>query len=187
MRETLGTNANNDGVGAPFYVGDGQNRRGWVHIADVAALYLALVEAAVRGQDDVGWGRDVSFFPSSALFFFYLFLLIQSKGYYHAATQEASQLELAQAVARVLHARGLVRTAEPERVELERVDGMMRALGYPGVARYMFASNARSGADRARAVLGWEGRAPGLWEVVEGDVGDAVEAMGDRAYYRITE
>ncbi|KAL0261137.1 hypothetical protein SLS55_004833 [Diplodia seriata] len=82
-------------------------------------------------------------------------------GYYHATTQETSQLELAQAVGRILYEKGLVGKKEPVQVPLERVDGMMSALG-------------------AKAVLGWEPKAPSIWDILEQDVTDAVETLGSK-------
>ncbi|EOD47105.1 putative nucleoside-diphosphate-sugar epimerase protein [Neofusicoccum parvum UCRNP2] len=164
VREVLG-GPGEEGVGAAFYVGEGANSRGWVGLEDVARLYLLLVEAAAeRGGDGAGWGRE---------------------GYYHAASQEATQLELAEAVGRILYEKGLIREKEPKQVPLERVDRMIAALGVPLIARYLFASNARSSAERSRKMLGWEPKAPSLWEVLEQDVMDAVEAMGDKAYFRL--
>lgn len=36
-------------IGAPFYVNEGSNARGWVHIDDLTSTYLALIEAAAGG------------------------------------------------------------------------------------------------------------------------------------------
>ena len=48
-------------IGAPFYLKDGSNTRGWVHIDDLMDVYVDLVEAAVVGGGrSVTWGKDVS-------------------------------------------------------------------------------------------------------------------------------
>ncbi|OJD38682.1 nucleoside-diphosphate-sugar epimerase [Diplodia corticola] len=152
-----------EGVGAAFFVGEGQNRRGWVHLLDLMGLYLRLVEKAVEDGEGGGdgpteaWGRE---------------------GYYHATTQETSQFELAQAVGRILYEKGLIGEKEPKQVPLDRVDGMLKSVGVPLVGRYMFASNARSAAVRAKDVLGWEPKAPSIWDVLEQDVDDAVKSLG---------
>lgn len=102
------------------------------------------------------------------------------QGYYHATTQETTQLELAQAVGRILYQKGLIKEKEPKQVPLERVDGMMSSFGFPLLGRYMFASNARTVAMRAKDVLGWEPKAPSIWDVLDQDVTDAVEALGSK-------
>lgn len=47
-------------AGAPFFMNEGSNTRGWVHISDVTKLYLLLIEAAVSGGGSVTWGKEVS-------------------------------------------------------------------------------------------------------------------------------
>ena len=47
--------------GKAFYVGDGGNRRSWVHVEDLMRVYLGLVEAAVEGGGGADWGREVRF------------------------------------------------------------------------------------------------------------------------------
>lgn len=162
VREIVGT-GEEKGTGAAFYVGEGGNRRGWVHLEDVVDVYLRLVESAVAGKKE-GWGRD---------------------GYYHTTTQEYSQLEVAEAVGKILYQKGLIKDKEPKQISLEQVDNTLSALGYPLIGRYLFASNARTSAKRAKEVLGWDPKAPSLWEVLEQDIDDAIESMGDRAYWRL--
>jgi len=47
-------------LGSAFFIGKGENVRSIVHIRDVAALYLLLVEDALEGGKKAGWGKDVS-------------------------------------------------------------------------------------------------------------------------------
>lgn len=47
-------------VGAPFYLNEGSNIRGWVHIDDFTRIYVSLVEAAAAGGGNVTWGKEVS-------------------------------------------------------------------------------------------------------------------------------
>ncbi|EKG19162.1 NAD-dependent epimerase/dehydratase [Macrophomina phaseolina MS6] len=162
VREVLGT-GEEEGVGAAFFVGQGGNRRGWVHLEDVVDAYLRLVERAAEGCEE-GWGKE---------------------GYYHITSQEYSQFEVAEAVGRILHKKGLIKEKNPKQVPLEQVDKMLAPLGFPLIARYLFASNARTVAKRTRALLGWEPKAPSLWEALEQDIDDAINAMGDRAYFRL--
>lgn len=43
-----------------FYIKSGGNTRSWVHIDDLASLYVRLVEAAAAGGGEADWGREVS-------------------------------------------------------------------------------------------------------------------------------
>jgi nucleoside-diphosphate-sugar epimerase len=45
---------------APFYLNEGTNVRGWVHIDDLIQIYVRLVEAAAAGGGSVSWGLNVS-------------------------------------------------------------------------------------------------------------------------------
>jgi nucleoside-diphosphate-sugar epimerase len=47
-------------IGAPFYLNEGSNIRGWVHIDDFTRIYVSLVEAAAAGGGHVTWGKEVS-------------------------------------------------------------------------------------------------------------------------------
>ena len=46
--------------GAPFYTQSGSNQRSWVHIDDLMKIYLALVEAAIKGGGTAVWGKEVT-------------------------------------------------------------------------------------------------------------------------------
>ena len=47
---------------------------------------------------------------------------------------------------------------------------MMESSHYPGIGRYMFAANSRSKAERASKLLGYEPKAPSIWETMEADL-----------------
>lgn len=47
-------------LGYSFYALTGANRRSWIHVDDVANVYLKLVEAAVAGGGNAVWGKEVS-------------------------------------------------------------------------------------------------------------------------------
>lgn len=49
-------------LNAPFYLNEGSNVRGWVHIDDFTQIYVSLVEAALAGGGPVTWGKQVSSF-----------------------------------------------------------------------------------------------------------------------------
>lgn len=54
-------------VGSSFYVGEGANTKGWVHVQDLMKVYLGLVEDAAKGGKNADWGEEVRrscFFPA---------------------------------------------------------------------------------------------------------------------------
>ncbi|KAH7093607.1 NAD(P)-binding protein [Paraphoma chrysanthemicola] len=141
-------------LGAAFYVREGTNTRSWVHIQDLTRLYLRVVETAVSTISN----------PSSAGKYF------NENGYYFASTQEHTQIALARAVGAVLHKHGVIEKPEPRAIGLEEVDGMLKAVLWPDLARYLFASNSRTRAERAGREWGWKGEEEGLLEAVEKDI-----------------
>jgi nucleoside-diphosphate-sugar epimerase len=143
--------------GKAFYYGDGNNTRSWVHIDDLMKLYLHVVEAAASPEKH----------PREEYF--------NQNGYYFAGTQEHSQLELARATAEILHKNGVIGNSEVEEVGLDRIDGMVNLFGFETLGRYLFASNSRTKAERGEKLFGYQGEAPGLMEVLEQDVMDAVK------------
>jgi nucleoside-diphosphate-sugar epimerase len=150
---------NGTGVGKPFYHGAGTNTRSWVHISDLMRLYLRVVETAASN-------------PSQPDQYF------NKNGYYFAATQEWSQLELARATGAVLHKQGVIADPEPVEVGLKELDGLANLPGFPLLGRYLFASNSRTRAERAEGLWGYKGEAPSLMDVLESDILDAVRGGG---------
>ncbi|WPH00457.1 NAD(P)-binding protein [Acrodontium crateriforme] len=140
-------------VGRPFYAGDGTNTRSWVHIEDLMVIYLKLVEAAVNGGKGADWGRD---------------------GYYFAATQEASQVDIAKAAGKILKATGVLSDAEPCKIADQEVDTMLDSWSIPHLGTYMFAANSRTRAHRAAKLFGYEGKSLSLWEAMEADLSACV-------------
>ncbi|KAF2088955.1 NAD(P)-binding protein [Saccharata proteae CBS 121410] len=145
-------------IGRPFYAGDGGNARSWVHVEDLMVVYLSLVEAAAAGGGGAGWGRD---------------------GYYFAASQEASQIDVSRAAGKLLKAKGIIPDSEPVQLPTKQIDAMMASMGIPLIGRYMFASNSRTRSDRARKVLGYEPAAPSLFDTLEADIDDAIASLRD--------
>jgi hypothetical protein len=139
--------------GKVFYYGEGTNTRSWVHIDDLMEVYLKVIEAAVSG-DAVDYFGD--------------------NGYHFAATQEHSHLDVANAVGRILLEQGVIEDPKPAPISLEQLDSMLNPSRYERLARYMFASNSRTRAERAERLYGYKGEAPGLLECLEDDVLDAV-------------
>ncbi|KAF2999397.1 hypothetical protein E8E13_006779 [Curvularia kusanoi] len=145
-------------LGHVFYVNEGTNTRSWVHVDDLMRVYLRVVEAAAEGDADV----VQQYFGGN--------------GYHFAGTQEHSHMEVAREVGRVLAERGVLGSSEPVRIGLEELDGMANLPAFPRLARYLYASNSRTRADRAQTLWGYKGEAKGLLECVEEDV---LAALGE--------
>ncbi|KAG9202653.1 hypothetical protein G6514_004145 [Epicoccum nigrum] len=146
--------------GHVFHVNEGANARSWVHIDDLMRVYTKVVEAAAsRDADTVQ-----QYFGEN--------------GYHFAGTQEHSHMQLARKVGEVLAQRAVIASPEPVKIGLEEVDKIVYWPQFPALARYLYASNSRTSADRARELWGYEGRAEGLLESVKGDVLAALEASG---------
>ncbi|KAF1941140.1 NAD(P)-binding protein [Clathrospora elynae] len=140
--------------GKVFYHGEGTNARSWVHIDDLMKVYLHVVEAAASN--------------SNAEKYF------NGNGYYFAGTQEHSQLDVAKEAGKILHKHGVIKDAEPVQVSLEQLDSMASFPGFEKLARYLFASNSRTRAERAEKLFAYKGEAPGLLENLEADIMDAI-------------
>ncbi|KAG9185629.1 hypothetical protein G6011_06960 [Alternaria panax] len=135
-----------------FYLNQGTNTRSWVHIDDLTRLYLHVVEAAASNSKDA----------------------FNENGYYFASTQEHSQFDVAKTTGEILHRHGVIKDPEPVQISLGELDAMANIPRFPRLARYLFASNSRTRAERAEKTWGYEGVAPGLMECLEADILDAV-------------
>ena len=138
-----------------FYHAEGTNTRSWVHIDDLMRLYMRVVGAAVAGKETERY--------------------FNANGYYFASTQEHSQLEFAKVTGDILKRHGLIEDAEPVQITLEQLDSMANLPGFPKLARYLFASNSRTRAERAEKLFRYKGEAPDLLQCLEADVLDAVQ------------
>ncbi|KAK7431306.1 hypothetical protein QQZ08_002077 [Neonectria magnoliae] len=115
--------------GKAVKVGEGQSRWGNVHVRDVGKLVSALAEAGAKEkQDEALWGEN---------------------GIYLAGIGELTWEEIAQKIANEAHAKGLIATAEVERLDKPESDAVLPA------ADVLFGSNARSTARRGVELLGW--------------------------------
>ena len=155
-------------VGSPFYAGDGANTRSWVHIEDLMTVYLKLVEAAVAGGEGAEWGRevDIAFYLATNLLD-----LTTCQGYYFTSSQEASQIDIARAVGKILKAHGRIDDAEPKQLPLDTVKAMLsEQYRVEDIGAYMFAANSRTRAHRATKLFGYEPKGPRLWDTIEADL-----------------
>lgn len=135
--------------GKVFFYGEGTNARSWVHIDDIMKVYLNVVEAAVSGNSTDHFNGN---------------------GYHFAGTQEHSQLDVAKVTGRVLHEKGIIADPKPVQISLEQLDTMVNIPGFPKLARYLFASNSRTRAERSVKLFGYKGEAPGLLASLEADI-----------------
>ncbi|KAI0975642.1 NAD(P)-binding protein [Xylaria arbuscula] len=140
-------------LGKPFYLRDGSNIRGWVHIDDFVQIYISLVEAAVAGGGSVSWG---------------------SEGYFLATSQEAPQRDIAEATAKILFEKGEISSAETQSISNEGLASLFPDA--PDSGLFAFGCNSRSKADRAAKELGYLPAAPSFWDVLESDLLDAIAA-----------
>ena len=146
-------------LGRTFYYRDGTNTRSWVHIDDLMRVYLHVINAAANNSSEA----------TKAYF--------GENGYHFAGTQECSQIELATAVGKLLASHDVINDAKPVQVGLEELDAMSNIPNFPKLARYLYASNSRTGAERAGRLWGYKAEAPGLMEVLESDVLDALKRV----------
>lgn len=143
-------------LGSVFYYGEGSNTRSWVHIDDLMRLYLRVVEVAARNEQE----EAKQYFGEN--------------GYHFASTQEHSHIAVARAVGKLLASRGMLPTPEPVQIDLQTLDGMANIPNFPKLARYLYASNSRTRADRSEKLWRYKGEAPGLMEVLVDDVHDTL-------------
>lgn len=142
--------------GKVFYYDEGTNTRSWVHINDLMRVYLKVVEAAASGDGgEFGWNRE---------------------GYYFAGTQEHSHHDVAKVMGETLHKLGVVGNPEPVQITLQQLDDMVIIPRFRPLARYLFASNSRTRAERAVNLFDYKAEAPSLLETLEADILDALKA-----------
>jgi NAD dependent epimerase/dehydratase family len=133
--------------GKGFYVGEGENKWTHVHVHDLSALYIALIDAAVAEISRHSTNKN----------------LWNENGYYFAENGEFVWGEIARKIAAECQKQGLVQSKECESVSKEQADGITAA----GSAKW--GMNSRCRAIRGRKLLGWtpkgnspEGELPGL-------------------------
>lgn len=86
-----------------------------------------------------------------------------------------SQFDLAKEASRILHAHGLIPTAEPKSLSANTVREMRGGSSWEPMGVYTWACNTRTRADRAREALTYAPDAPSLAGALEGDLLDAIE------------
>jgi nucleoside-diphosphate-sugar epimerase len=133
-------------------VGSGESRWGNIHIQDLSRIFLQLIEKAVEGsEDDSIWGANGIFFTGAG---------------------EMSFSDISQRVATAAHDFNLIPSNEVDQVNADKID---RIIPHGSV---LLGTNARAGADRAKATLGWEPEMESLEEHIPQAVINEARALG---------
>ena len=110
-------------------IGAGKNIWNNVHVADLSKVYLKLVEAAAAKGGNVSWGTD---------------------GYYFAENGEHVWGDICKAVARSAHKAGYIPSDEVVSISADEADQLTP------YATYLWGTNSRCKAVRARKILDWK-------------------------------
>jgi len=134
-------------TGQAIKVNKGQTYWGNVHVHDLSALYLKLVEEAAAGGSTAEWsGKPATW---------------GAEGYYFCENGEHIWGEVSQWIADEAHKLGLIKTNEVRSVTPEE------AKDFTEFNQASWSSNSRARAVRAREVLKWQPKAPGLQETIK--------------------
>lgn len=146
--------------GKAFRINAGANIWSHVHISDLSALYLLLTEAAA------GYVASGTSGPANAGKATW-----NDLGYYFAEAGECSWGEVSERVAKEGKEKGLWESEEVEVLEPPVANALRKG------SAFGLGTNSRSRARRARELLGWAPKGPGLLETV----GEALEVERKRA------
>lgn len=144
--------------GRGFYIGDGGSEWSFVHVVDLAGVYLKLVEAAVMG----GGGKGADWFGEDG----------KGEGYYFAESETRSWKEVAERVVKLVRRKGGKGKVveELESLSVERVKEEVNGFG-----AVLWGTNVVMKAERARNVLRWEPKEKGVDESLEKEVEAVLE------------
>ncbi|KAF2637808.1 NAD(P)-binding protein [Massarina eburnea CBS 473.64] len=138
--------------GKGFHVGDGKNVWHEVHVQDLSNVYLALVTAARQpGGGKATWNDE---------------------GYYFAESGEFVWGDISKAIAKAAADRKLIASTELDSVSAEEADKFTRK------GSYIWGTNSRGKAIRARKLLGWEPKQKSLVDTIEDLVVREAKALG---------
>lgn len=135
-----------------FQVCDGKNRWTEVHVQDLSAVYVALVEAALsQGGGKATWNDE---------------------GYYFAENGEFVWGDVARAVAKAAKDKGFITSADVESISIEEADKLTEA------GSYLCGMNSRCRAVRARKLLGWQPKQKKLFDTIPDIVDGEARLLG---------
>lgn len=123
-------------------IGQGKARWNNVHVADLAQLFVLLTEAAVSGKTDSELWNET--------------------GYYLVENGEHVWADLARSMGKKAVELGFLQ-GELEEKTLEKD----KAIDQAGFEAVSWGFNSRGKAERAKKVVGWEPKAPGIEETIE--------------------
>ncbi|KAF1995118.1 NAD dependent epimerase/dehydratase family protein [Amniculicola lignicola CBS 123094] len=128
--------------GKAFYIEEGTNVWTEIHVQDLSNVYLSLVEAALADGGKATWN---------------------SEGYYFAENGSFAWGDVGRGIGKIAKQKGLLETGEAEGVSVEEA-GKMKP---EGAGPYLWGTNSRCKAVRARKLFGWEPVEKGLFELLE--------------------
>lgn len=138
--------------GSAITVNGGDNVWNSVHVRDLSKLFLLLVEdAAGEGDDKADWGIN---------------------GFYFAENGDFSWRALAEGIAQVAEAQGISKGMSLDSLTVEEADSVWE------YGSFLWGTNSRSKAVRARDVLGWEPTEVGIIETIPDVVQAESAALG---------
>lgn len=143
-------------LGHGVKIGEGKAVWSFVHVQDLSNLYLLLVEAAEKEKSGE---------PSTATW--------GAEGYYFVENGDMAWGEVSAMVAAEAKNMKLIEKDEVVNLSAEEAEQRIRPF-----AKMAWGANSRSKAIRARKLLGWEARMPGLEEVVRETIQIEAEDMG---------
>ncbi|TQB69228.1 hypothetical protein MPDQ_002165 [Monascus purpureus] len=132
-------------------LGQGKNIWHYIHVQDLSNVYLALGEAAAAGGGDATWN---------------------DKGYYFAENGSFVWGDVQRAVAKAAFDKGLIPSPEVEPLSDEQIE-TLQPFGL-----YMWGSNSRGHAIRARKLLGWSPQKPKLFDIISDIVEVQAKSLG---------
>lgn len=144
--------------GHAVVVGEGKNVWSGVHVGDLSALFVRLVENAAAGGSLAEWPGKPA--------------LWGQEGFFFCEGREVIFAELAGMVAREARRRGFVEGEEVRSIEPEEARGLTHR------GDVLWGCNSRSRAKRAREALQWEAQGQSLEEVVKEQVEMEAKALG---------
>lgn len=139
--------------GKAFQVGEGKNVWHVVHVQDLSNVYLALVTSALQpGGGNATWNE---------------------KGYYFAETGSIVWGEVSKAIAKAAADRKLITSTDIDSVTADEANELL-----PPYGAYVWGTNSKAKAIRARKVLGWKPEKEGLFETIDSVVILEARALG---------
>jgi nucleoside-diphosphate-sugar epimerase len=129
----------------------GENVWHAIHVQDLSDLYVLLAEAASAGGGKATWNEH---------------------GYYFAENNEFAWKDIFQDMAKIARKRGLLDSEDTPSLSADELAEL-----HP-YAVYIWGSNSRGKAIRARKLLGWEPHRESLRELLPGIVDEEARALG---------